>query len=98
MTRQPKRRRFNLALALPLGGMILLGITTSILGFVLWPDPPAYEDTSTEGWPEHGPQWLTSPRSAAPPSPATAPPAPGNPDAGSPAQPDAIEPHRAAQP
>ncbi len=45
-----KRRRFNLPLMLTLGGMIILGIITTTLGFLLWPDLEPRLDTSNEGW------------------------------------------------
>jgi hypothetical protein len=37
------------SMALPLGGMILLGITCLTLGFVLWPEPKPHLDRTTEG-------------------------------------------------
>ncbi|WP_428267602.1 hypothetical protein [Haliangium sp.] len=37
-------------LILPLGGMILLGLTTTILGFALWPEPKPHPDVSTDGY------------------------------------------------
>ncbi len=36
-------------LFLPLGGMIILGITTTLLGIIFWPEPKEHLDTSTEG-------------------------------------------------
>ncbi|GAB4565040.1 MAG: hypothetical protein Tsb0020_15630 [Haliangiales bacterium] len=38
------------ALILPLGGMIILGIVTTTLGFLFWPDPKPHHDVSTEGF------------------------------------------------
>ena len=44
------RKRINLPLMLTLGGMITLGITTTILGFVFW-DEPEYDDPPIPaGW------------------------------------------------
>jgi hypothetical protein len=37
------------SMALPIGGMILLGITCLTLGFVLWPEPKPHYDSTTEG-------------------------------------------------
>lgn len=37
------------SMILPIGGMILLGLTCLTLGFVLWPDPKPHYDTTTEG-------------------------------------------------
>lgn len=88
MTTKPeKKRRFNLPLALTLGGMITLGITTTTLGFVLWPEPKSHVDKSTEGWPKEGPRWNTRPTAPAPPvTTTTTPPVaaahPPMPDAG----------------
>lgn len=61
-TTSRNKRPFNLPLALTIGGMITLGITTTTLGFLLWPEPGRFEDTSTEGWPDGGPDWATSRR------------------------------------
>ena len=46
--------RLSLPLVLTLGGMILLGITTTTLGFLLRPKLDPHLDTSTEGWPDAG--------------------------------------------
>ena len=51
------------SMILPIGGMIILGLTCLILGLVFWPDPKPHYDSTTEG---------TFP-------PATAPAAPGQP-------------------
>jgi hypothetical protein len=37
------------SMILPIGGMILLGITCLTLGFVLWPEPKPHYDRTTEG-------------------------------------------------
>jgi hypothetical protein len=37
------------AMILPIGGMILLGLTCLILGFVFWPEPKPHLDSTTEG-------------------------------------------------
>jgi hypothetical protein len=37
------------SMILPIGGMILLGITCLITGFVFWPDAKPHYDTTTEG-------------------------------------------------
>jgi hypothetical protein len=40
------RHRFvNLPLMLTIGAMILLGITTTTLGFLLWPEPRQWPET-----------------------------------------------------
>jgi hypothetical protein len=42
------RHRFlNLPLMLTIGAMILLGITTTTLGFLLWPEPRQWPETVT---------------------------------------------------
>ena len=48
---EPQRNRvFNLPLMLTIGAMILLGITTVTLGFVLWPEPKHWDEpTGTPG-------------------------------------------------
>ena len=53
------------SMILPIGGMIVLGLTCLTLGFVLWPDPKPHYDTTTEG--------------TFPPAPAPGDPAAGNP-------------------
>jgi hypothetical protein len=64
----PGEHRYSMIL--PIGGMILLGLTCVIAGFVFWPDPKPHYDTTTEG---------TFPPAPAPgettPDPAAAPPA-----------------------
>ncbi|MCG8421850.1 MAG: hypothetical protein MJE77_28350 [Proteobacteria bacterium] len=47
-----KRPRLSLPAVLTLGGMITMGIITTTLGFVLWPEPRPHHDISTEGWPQ----------------------------------------------
>ncbi len=37
------------SMILPIGGMIILGLTCLILGFVFWPDPKPHLDSTTEG-------------------------------------------------
>jgi hypothetical protein len=45
-TGAPARHRFlNLPLMLTVGAMILLGITTTTLGFLLWPEPRQWPET-----------------------------------------------------
>lgn len=48
--------KYKYPFLLPFGGMIILGITTTTLGFLLWPEPKPHYDTSTEGvyWPDAG--------------------------------------------
>lgn len=55
--KEKKHRFFNLPLALTIGAMLLLGITTTTLGFLLkpernkeWDDPAKFQD-----WPEMQP-------------------------------------------
>lgn len=55
---------------LPIGGMILLGLTCLIMGFVFWPDPKPHHDTTTEG--------------TFPPAPIPGATTPDPPDAGTP--------------
>ncbi len=59
------------ALILPLGGMIILGIITTTLGFLFWPDPKPHHDVSTEGF--FGDAGARVP--APPPPPPSSPPA-----------------------
>ena len=37
------------SMILPIGGMIILGLTCLILGFLFWPDPKPHYDSTTEG-------------------------------------------------
>lgn len=82
----PGDRKFPMLL--PIGGMILLGITTTTLGFVCWPEPKPHHDLSTEG---------TFPPDAAPaPDPAAATPDP--PRAGEPpARPPGAAPEKSTR-
>ena len=50
--------RWTLPLALTLGGMITLGVITTTLGFMLWPEPKSHHDTSTEGWLDGRKNWV----------------------------------------
>ena len=37
------------SMILPIGGMIILGLTCLILGLVFWPEPKPHLDSTTEG-------------------------------------------------
>lgn len=65
----PGEHRYSMIL--PIGGMIILGLTCLILGFVFWPEPKPHYDSTTEG---------TFPPAAAPREPG-APAAPAQPEA-----------------